>query len=152
MEQVFLNSPEDLADMMYEDASDGKTVYAVLFYEQAIDLMKSILDYGDVDLCDIEIAPGDVNGYYHEYYVVVDSEMVMHVQPAWHERNEYSCEGYYDFDADIVYIDGEASSSILRSQDMNNCYKIVWEEDDDDCYMPGGVPLTVSALAFIGIE
>lgn len=132
MEQVFLNHIDTLADAMCGEAFKEKTVYAVLFYEQAIDLMRSIMDYDCVELCDIEIAPGDVNGYYHEYYVVLDSEMILHVQPAWHEKNKYSCEGYYDFDADLVYIDGDANSSILRGQDMSNCFEIVWDDEDDE--------------------
>ena len=151
MEQVFLNDCELLSDMMYEDASEGKTVYAVLFYEQAAELMKRLLDYSDVDLCDIELAPGDMNGYYHEYYVVLDTDMVIHIQPAWHAKNEFCGEGYYDFDADLVYIDGEANSAILRGKEMNNCYEIVWEEDDC-CFGCAPVVVNVNAHFDIGID
>lgn len=132
MEQFFVEYINDLAKEMIEKAYDGKTVYAVLFYDEAIELMRCAMECLDVEPCDIEIAPEEVSGYDKEYYIVLDADMVLHVQPAWHEKNEYFGEGYYDFDADCVYIDGDASSAILRGQNLENCFEIVWEDEDDD--------------------
>lgn len=124
---------EELADYMIDHIEDKHYIVAVLFYEQARDLMKDLLAYADVDCESIEISPEYYNGYADEYYVTLTNEYVLFVEPAKSE-NTYLCT-----DAKLLLIDGDANSRIIDRNEGSECVEIAFtyfdeDEDDDCCY------------------
>ena len=132
--QIYVHDIDALADIMQDAAYSGKVVYAALFYEEAIELMRCLLDSINVDVDAINIAPGDVNGYYKEYYISLDPDLILNIEPAWQGEDSCNENGYLWFDADMLFIDARASSSILIGQDSDNCYQLEFEtEECFDC-------------------
>lgn len=132
MEKVKVNSALEVAINMLEEASEGKYVYSVLFYEEAVAVMRVLLNDNDIDIFTVDICDPECNGYEKEYYLTLDPEMVLSCEPAWHEKNEYHDAGYLKFDADVIYIDGEAKSKILECCDSD---AEVTELDLSDCQL-----------------
>ena len=132
MERLYIDDFDALANIMHEKALQRKTTYAVLFYDEAIELIRELMVYCDVDVNSIDIAAGDFNGYFKEYVVSLSSDMMLDVEPAWHGANEYVSEGYlWIGSADTIYIDGDASSSILKDVE-GNVYELVFSDDEYD--------------------
>lgn len=134
MEKIVFEDYKSLVDRMMEVAEKGDTAYAVCFFDDAIEVMRELLKHDETTIGGIDIATEEYRGYSKEYYISVDGNMIVDVEPAWHEANEYNPEGYYWFDAEKIFIVGEANSSIIKNVDKNKCYEIefkLFDEDDD---------------------
>lgn len=121
-----------LAERMFEDAIQDKNAYAVMFFDDAAELMRELLEFCDVSVGSIECSPSELNGYCKEYYVVLNEHRELYVEPAMNKDNQK----YLRYEADTLYIDGDASASIIR-QNMSDdcaCYEIVWGAEEDDEY------------------
>lgn len=114
MEKLIVNDISVLTGKMMERAKSGETVCAILFYNEARHLASSILNAGKVAIQAIEIEPPEYDNYEKEYYVFLDEELRLSIEPAWHKPNEYNDGGYYQFYADTIFIDGDAKASILQ--------------------------------------
>lgn len=131
-------SHDDLAEFMIEMALDeGKTSYAILFYEDARQLLKELSGYDETEIDNVELSEPIYKGYSKEFYVILDKELHVSVEEAWHDDNEYHKGGYYRFgDKDIIaLIDSAANSKILSAAVDSDCYEIeiteIPEEDFD---------------------
>ena len=76
----------DLAEAMCRLAESGKVVYAALFYEDARALLKELAYFDEVTFGNIDIEDPQWGGYKREYYVYVDDEYNVGVEPAWREK------------------------------------------------------------------
>ena len=131
MDRLYIDDFMVLADIMHKKAMQRKTTYAILFFDEAIELMRKLTTYNDIDVHSIELTTGDFNGYFKEYIVALSSDMMLDIEPAWHGANEYLPEGYlWIGSADTIYIDGDASSSILKDVE-GNVYELVFADDDE---------------------
>ena len=120
-------SHDDLAEFMIEMALDeGKTSYAILFYEDARQLLKELSGYDETEIDNVELSEPIYKGYSKEFYVILDKELHVSVEEAWHDDNEYHKGGYYRFgDKDIIaLIDSAANSKILSAAEDSDCYEI----------------------------
>lgn len=132
MDRLYIDDFAVLADIMHKKAMQRKTTYAILFFDEAIELMRKLTTYNDIDVHSIELTTGDFNGYFKEYIVALSSDMMLDIEPAWHGANEYVPEGYlWIGSADTIYIDGDASSSILKDVE-GNVYELVFSDDEYD--------------------
>lgn len=93
---------------MVDKAQDGYYTVAVLFYEDAVELLRHMMLFDDITIASIEIKPETYDGYNKEYYVSLAEDMVLSVEPA------YSNGQYLRAEADLTLIDGDASSSIIK--------------------------------------
>lgn len=136
MKRIVFNDHSTLAAVMLESAKHGKTVYAALFYDDAVALMREFMKIPSINCGGIDISPYDYNGYDMEYYVSIDSDFLLNVEEAYGEANKYHGGGYKLYDADEVYVDGKASSAIIAFIDESKCFEISfsYDEDDDDEY------------------
>lgn len=116
MEKCYLDDIFDLAELMYDHALKGKLIYATLFFEEATALMRSLLEYDSVSIGHARISEESSDGYNKEYYVVLDEDLVLSVEPAWSDNDEWCEAGYNSFEADEHYIDGNASYNIVKKQ------------------------------------
>ena len=99
-----------LANLMYENARTGKNVTAILFYKEAISLIKELLSYDSIIPEAFEIAPEDWDNYDREYYVQLGNNMTLAIERSY--RDKY----IWTFN-DITYIDKNASSDVIKMYD-----------------------------------
>lgn len=113
----FINYAE-VSEYMLEKAKCGKNVTATLFLDEAIELMRNLMSYEEIEVGCIEIEQEEYNGYSKEYYVSLSNDMVLIVEQAWCK------EGYLYAEPDIMLIDGDANSKILKGIPDDKCREI----------------------------
>lgn len=135
MKRIEFNTYEDLVDKMIEVAEMGGSVYAICFIDDANEIVKELLSRDETMIAGINMAPEEYNGYEKEYYISLDADMLVDVEPAWHDKNQYADAGYLWFDAEAVFIVGDANSKIIKDIDKTKCYEIDFNfDEDDDCF------------------
>ena len=98
MNTIKFNDYDAFAMRMVNDAMNGKWTTAVLFFDDAAELVKAIIRAEkDVVIDGINLNPTMMTGYDREYLVSFDEEFVLSVEPLWHEYNEYHKAGYILF-------------------------------------------------------
>ena len=137
MDKIVFKTHSDLAEYMLKNASEGNTVYAVLFYEDARKLLKELLLFDKTEVNNIELNEPMWKRYDKEFYVVLDENFGVDIEEAYHEKNKYHDAGYYKFgDADIentiALMDGEANSKIIAAAGKSHCVEI---EINPDIYI-----------------
>ena len=125
MKKIKLDNITELAEIMHEDVHDGNCVAAILFYDEAIELMRELLCYDCVIPESFEISPEDWNGYGQEYFVQLGDDMMLAVEPACHDGIYYTC------GADYLYVDHHADSDVLDRLD-GACFLIDMGKEDCD--------------------
>lgn len=127
MDKIVFNDYIGLAHKMIETAESGGTAYAVCFFDDAVGILKELMSIDEVTVGSISITDEEYDGYTKEYYVSIDGDYIVDVQPAWHDKNDYHDAGYYGFEAEDVFIDGDANSAILKVIDNATCYEIEFD-------------------------
>lgn len=117
MDTISFLSHADLAEYMADKALDGKTVTAVLFYEDAKTLLKELACFEDTTIENVEIHEPIYKGYSKEFYVTIDDTLRIWVDEAYHEVEETGFKGYYRFGGEdvIALIDSEANSLVIKA-------------------------------------
>lgn len=118
MEILFFNDYKDIGEYMYNKAILGHNTTATLFFDDAIGLMRYLLQYDSIDIGGIDIASMECNGYSKEYYVTLSEDLTLDVEKAWH------VDKYLMTEPDIMLIDGNASSTIIKDISKDNCKEI----------------------------
>lgn len=118
MEILFFNDYKDIGEYMYNKAILGHNITATLFFDDAVGLMKYLLQYDSVDIGGIDIASIECNGYSKEYYITLSEDLTLDVEKAWH------IDKYLMTEPDIMLIDGNASSTIIKDIPKDNCKEI----------------------------
>lgn len=134
MNKITFRNHKELADFMHTNACYGITVYAVLFYKDAKKLLKKLISFDRTNILDIEINDSTYDGYDKEYYVIIDGEMNVSCEKAFHKKNKYHGEGYYNFGNDgiLTLIDGDANSLIIKSAEGSICFEYEINKHNDD--------------------
>ena len=79
MEQIIFKDYAELGNSMYEIASgDGESITAVLPCDDAVFIMRWLLEYEDIDVGNIQIS----EDYDDEYYVTIDEFLFLNIKPA----------------------------------------------------------------------
>lgn len=132
MDKYTFENHGDLSGYMADMAQDGYSTIAVLFYDDAIKLMRELMYYEDISVDAIDIQPYPHKGYDREYYVTLADDLVLSVEPAYYDDR------YLMTDADIILVSGKAHSSILKVLDNKKCRELeidlsedIWELDFD---------------------
>lgn len=122
---------DDLCDYMMEQAGNGEYIVAALFYDGANELLKRIIGSYVVDLEFVELYPPMYNGYEREFYVSVDEDFSVTVEPAYRNGR------YLDTDADELLVDGDANSRIILDVGRDDYCEISIGADDlvDDNFL-----------------
>ena len=127
---VFTNASE-VAEFAYKkayDLEDIGCVQVVGFYEEISDVLKEILQYDEVSVGNIELNSADWNGYLKEYYLTIDEDMVVCVEPGYYTEKEI----YLQYEAETLIICDDCNSAIVKNNmyegGKSYCYRY-----DDDC-------------------
>lgn len=130
---------ESLAEYICETAvEEKKTIYTALLYDDAKKLLNELALFEDSELDNIEIHEPFWQGYEREFYIVVDEELHINVEVAYHEKNEYHDACYYRFgDEEVIALLGSDTNCKLLDAVDGACriYEIEiidsFNEDDD---------------------
>ena len=134
MKKITIKDMHEIAEKMIQNAEDSVQSCGVFFYEDAIDLIKALMEDDRVHLNHMEIAPEYIGGYFREYLVFLEADdFELSVERAWHGKNKYRNEGYYVFDTDRLYIYSNASSQLLQVCDNDPEVHEVEINEDEDC-------------------
>lgn len=119
----------DLCSYMIDMANHGKSVTAVLNYEEAAELMRNLLEEPDVEVGHLEIGNHDYNGYDKEYYVSIDSDFIIDVCPAMpHYDVKF---GYVPVqESDVILYSGDVKYAIVDINNSDTSYQIEFDIDD----------------------
>ena len=136
MERRKFDDFAELGNHMYELASEeSQVVTAVLLCEDAIKLIKWLMLYDDVTVGSISIENEDYHGYDKEFYITLDTDLVLDVAPAYQLQTDKTAKGYSAIESDVVLYGGDVSSKLALQNTYGNKYEIVIEnyDDEDEC-------------------
>lgn len=121
MREFIIETFEDLADEMFEIASEGKFVSAVLDFEDASTLTRELLMYECVSIENIRL---DIDE--DEFYVSLTPDHELYV--------EFVKNGdqYMSMETDYIYLDGNINSKIIKHIKADVFFEIV--KEDIECY------------------
>ena len=123
MDRLYFDDYIDMAEYMYDEATDDIYIVAVLYYEDAIQLLRELLSFDDVEISALDIEPSFYNGYDREYYVSLDEYKTLSVEPAYVNDN------YLNTDADVLLLGGDVHANAMAGTPVENCYEILVDED-----------------------
>lgn len=127
-----MNDLSELAAEMLDNESKGLISYAVLFFEEAKDLLRYLVvakEHPKIGV--IELASEDFTGYTKEYYVSLSDDGMICVEEAWSDGNENHKPCYLGAEADVLYIDGNASAALLHACEYRECVELRFDDEDD---------------------
>lgn len=125
MKKLYFENCFDLSEYMIDKAMDGFYTVATLFYEDASALIGELVTDRNVSVHSIRLEPCDYDGYNKEYYVTISRDLELFVEPA------FSNGIYLETDADLMLIDGNASSDILKRIEISKCREIYISDYED---------------------
>lgn len=126
MDCLYISDLYELAEYMTYCIEDKSEVVAVLFFEDAKELMRIFLSDYQMDVGLIDITNVEYDGYEGEYYISLSSDGMLSVEPAWGE------DMYLQTCADLLLIDGDASSDIVLRNIGSECKELCFTEYDDE--------------------
>ena len=131
--QLSFETHEDLAECMFELVEETKDiVYAVVFYDDAKQLLKELGYIEETVFSNINLEDPEWTEYNKEYYVTIDKDYEISVEPAWHEKSEWRDACYFGACDGIALIHSDANSKILEVLDDCECYEFSID-DDSEC-------------------
>ena len=126
MERLEFNDIADLGNLLYELATEEESVVtAVLFYDEAQELLRWLMQYEDIDIGHIDFNHEDY-GYDGEYYITLDTDLFLDIKPVKKNSN-YTC-----IDTDALFLDGDANSKIAVINDDCLKFELIFSFDEDD--------------------
>lgn len=124
MEHIAFAQIGDLAEYMINRVEDKEYIVAALFFDNAVELMRSLLLYDEVRIGTIEISDIEYDGYTGEYYVSLMDDYTLCVERA------LSDDKYLRTDAALLLLDGDVKYAIVEANERSECIEIVIGEDD----------------------
>ena len=106
-----------IASDMFNIASNGKTIYLFTYFDDAVAVMRELLQYNSILVGSIDIAPEKDNWYNKEYYISLSANMTLDVVQAYEEDDSWV--GYIGFVADQVIISKDTNYKTMI-EDVNN--------------------------------
>ena len=122
----------DVAQAMYHEIEkeNKEEVTFVGFYEDALAVIKELLMmYDEVMPHSIEIHPEELDWYDKEYYVTLDENFELWVEPAFSKDHDRYLMGY----ADVLFMMGDCNSAILNEMECDLAVELVCDDDEEEC-------------------
>lgn len=124
MERIAFAQIGDLAEYMINRVEDKGYVVATLFFDNAVELMRSLLLYEEVQVGTIDISDFEYDGYMDEYYVSLMDDYTLCIERALADDK------YLRTDAAILLLDGNAKYAVAEANDESECVEIAIGEDE----------------------
>lgn len=133
MKRVYFGNMELLAAYMLDIAAEKESVMAVLYYDEAKELLHELAKYDDIDVHSIYLEPEDWGGYTQEYYITLSGKygIELYVEQGYDSQKER----YLNYESDHVILSGDANSQVARMNltEHAETYEAVFDDDDIDC-------------------
>lgn len=123
MERLNFSNYAELGNYIYElVCTEEKTVSVVLFYKEALELLKWFLAYDDIETKCIDIQN---KGYDKEYFLTLDSNLTFSVHSTCDsvEAEQHSIDIFlFNEDASIkTFLNGEENYEVVIEEENNIC-------------------------------
>lgn len=127
IESLEFANVSELAEAMVAD-DEGTYRTAVLPYYNAVWLVRELMLYEDVGVDYLDWHMPDYTNYEGCYYVTLDDEEYLSIEPCYRDDHFILCGG------DVMYIDSEADSEIMRknADEFDEMYEICFTDEYDD--------------------
>lgn len=122
MEMLTFSSISKLAEYMMNRVADKEFIVATLFFDKAIELMRCLIGYKEVQIGSIDISDFEYTGYLDEYYISLTDDYTLCIEPALANNR------YLRTDASLMLIDGDAKHSIVNANSDSECIEIEFKE------------------------
>lgn len=119
----------DVCDYLLEQHNHDKDVVLIADYEKTIFMLDYFMKNSDLEIGIIELQNPEAFDYQAEYAIQLFDNMIC-IEAAWHDKNEHSDEGFYNFDNDMVLVDGDVHYSIIDHCDPDKLFEIVLLDED----------------------
>ena len=127
MKKIFFENYKDIAMYLYGFGLDGKYASAVLFGDDAVELLREFLLLNNTSIGLIEIERGDYDSYCMEYYVSITPELEIYVEKAYRNGK------YTIMFSDVTLISEDANSRVIGSLHKDGCIEISIGEKCECC-------------------
>lgn len=131
MDRIIIEDIYDVAEMMYNNATDGNETTFIGLYDDVAELLRVLPICCDdcIDFIRIDLEPVELDGYEKEYYVSLNEDMELWCCKAY----DYERECYLFDETDIVLIADDCNSKIIERVDYNKIFEIGYEVDEPEC-------------------
>lgn len=128
MERIIIEDIYDVAEMMYNNATDGNEATFIGLYDDVAELLRvlPICCDGGIDFIRIDLEPVELDGYEKEYYVSLNKDMELWCCKAY----DYERECYLFDETDIVLIADDCNSKIIERVDYDSIFEIGYNFDE----------------------
>ena len=132
MKKFVIDDLYEVAEAMYDEIvnNNRNEVMFVGFYDDAIMVIKELMMFEDVFPYSIEIEPEEMDWYDKEYYVTLDDNFELWVQPAYLIKEDGSV--YYQSETDVLFIADDCNSAILNRIESEEVIEVTYELDEED--------------------
>lgn len=133
MIKFFIEEMYDVAEVMYNKIVQGlQDVTFVGTYEDAVEVVGSLLAFDGVQLYQVQIEPEDWDGYDKEYLVTLDEDLNI-----WCEKAYRKDSGSYVYMwSSCILVADDCNSFVLKELDADEFYEVSYDldgNDDIDC-------------------
>lgn len=119
----------ELGEYIINLVDDNNCVSVVLFKNDIVNLLRWLMEYDDIDVGHIDIKDEFVDDYDKEYYLTIDDDFSISIEPVYDEDTNEIIPCY----SDIVLFDGDVSSKIaLENEDCEQIEISIAEDNEDD--------------------
>lgn len=149
MEMIYFTDYAELGEYLYNLASKYKTTSVVLFKKDIIGLLRWLMEYDEIELGHIEIKDEFVDSYSKEYYLTIDDDLSVTIEPVYDEDTDTIIPCY----SDIILFDGNVSSKIaIENEDCIQVEISIADYDNEDscgdcCYDCSNCPKAMASQA-----
>ena len=130
MKRFQIKDLSDVANAMYDEVVNKEKTDALFvgFYEDALEVIKEVMQFEGVYPRSFEIHPVEWDWYDKEYYVYLDKNLDLWVREAWKR------DVYLDEESDIVFIANDCNSAILKNIETNEFVEVSYADGlAEDC-------------------
>lgn len=130
MKDLVFTGASEVAEFAYKKAyelEDIGCVQVVGFYDKISGVLKEILQYDEVSVGNVELNSADWNGYFKEYYLTIDEDMAVCVEPGYYKEKEI----YLQYEAETLIICDDCNSVIIKNNRHKGAESYSYRYDDD---------------------
>lgn len=128
MKKLLVDDLYEIADFMYEKATDGCMTSFVGLYDDIVWVIKALLEFEDVCIFDIEINSYEMSGYDKEYLVTLTDEMNV-----WCEKTyEVDSGEYIYYETGCLLIADDCNKEVLSDAYVDDAYLVSYDFDEND--------------------
>lgn len=130
LKRIKFSDIDGLCDYMVEANNCSEYVTVISYFPMAEQILKNIMKRDDIRIGIIEM--GNESFDYDGEYAIVLYDGELCIEHAWHEKNDFREEGFYNFEEEIVLISGDVPASFVNNCSPELAYELVITDEEDE--------------------